>query len=141
MTPELVFMIASCFALVGWLLLILIPCTKVTGLLVKSGLWSAILSLGYLIILSLNFGQEGGFQSLAAVAQLFSNPWVLLAGWIHYLAFDLFLGVWEVKEADALGIRRWILVPCLLLTFLFGPVGYLIFQVIRIAKGGNRASI
>ncbi|EPG64899.1 PF14108 domain protein [Leptospira wolffii serovar Khorat str. Khorat-H2] len=134
-------MIASCFALVGWLLLILIPCTKVTGLLVKSGLWSAILSLGYLIILSLNFGQEGGFQSLAAVAQLFSNPWVLLAGWIHYLAFDLFLGVWEVKEADALGIRRWILVPCLLLTFLFGPVGYLIFQVIRIAKGGNRASI
>ncbi|MFB5650261.1 ABA4-like family protein [Leptospira wolffii] len=141
MTPELVFMIASRFALVGWLLLILIPCTKVTGLLVKSGLWSAILSLGYLIVLGLNFGQEGGFQSLAAVAQLFSNPWVLLAGWIHYLAFDLFLGVWEVKEADALGIRRWILVPCLLLTFLFGPVGYLIFQVIRIAKGGNRASI
>ncbi|TGK03040.1 DUF4281 domain-containing protein [Leptospira langatensis] len=141
MSPELIFTIASRFAIVGWILLAAIPNQKITKISVRSGAWSAALSLLYLIVLAFNFGGEGNFQSLQGVALLFSNPWVLLAGWVHYLAFDLFLGVWETKEAEALGISRWILVPCLFLTLMFGPVGYLLFQVIRWIKGGDRASI
>ena len=47
---------------------------------------------------------EGGFSSLAAVSTLFADPWVLLAGWTHYLAFDLFIGGWEVRDARQRGV-------------------------------------
>ncbi len=141
MTPDLIFTIASRFAIIGWLLLAILPNTKITKILVRSGLWSFVLSFSYFVVLATHFGSEGNFKSLQGVAQLFSNSWVLLAGWIHYLAFDLFLGIWETKEAESLGISRWVLVPCLFLTLMFGPVGFLIFQTIRWVKGGDRANI
>ncbi|PJZ70974.1 hypothetical protein CH373_00065 [Leptospira perolatii] len=136
MTPEIVFSIANPFAAIGWLLLAILPNTKITKLLVRSGLWSGALSVIYLFIILFNFGRsEGGFSSLPGVALLFQNQWVLLAGWIHYLAFDLFLGIWETKEAEALGIPRWVLIPCLFLTFMLGPIGFLLFYIVRLTKG------
>jgi hypothetical protein len=75
----------------------------------------------------------GGFGSLSAVAMLFSNHWLLLAGWVHYLAFDLFVGSWEVRDSQRLGISHWLVIPCLILTFLFGPVGLLVYFVLRLA--------
>ena len=66
---------------------------------------------------------EGGFSSLAGVRTLFDNPWALLAGWTHYLAFDLFIGGWEVRDAQRRGIPHLLVVPALVLTFLFGPAG------------------
>jgi hypothetical protein len=59
------------------------------------------------------------------------NSWLLLAGWIHYLAFDLFLGAWQARQAQRLGISHFLVVPCLLLTFLFGPIGLPVFWAIR----------
>jgi len=50
---------------------------------------------------------------------------LLLAGWVHYLAFDLFIGSWEVEDAAANGIPHWLLLPCLFLTLMVGPVGLL----------------
>jgi len=73
----------------------------------------------------------GGFSTLAGVGTLFSNPWLLLAGWMHYLAFDLLVGSWELEDAAERGIPHWIVVPCLLLTFLFGPAGWLLYRIVR----------
>ena len=90
------------------------------------------LAIVYLVLIVLHFAKSpGGFGTLAQVAQLFQNPWLLLAGWIHYLAFDLFLGAWQAREAQRLGISHFLVVPCLLLTFLFGPIGFLVFWAIR----------
>ena len=75
----------------------------------------------------------GGFGSLAQVAVLFSSPYALLAGWIHYLAFDLFTAAWESRDAARLGISRWIVLPCLVLTFLFGPMGLAIYLLTKLA--------
>jgi hypothetical protein len=75
----------------------------------------------------------GGFNSLAQVAVLFSSPYALLAGWIHYLAFDLFTGAWEARDAARLGISRWAVAPCLLLTFLFGPLGLSLYLLLKLA--------
>jgi hypothetical protein len=75
----------------------------------------------------------GGFNTLAQVAVLFRSPYALLAGWIHYLAFDLFTGAWESREAARLGISRWVVLPCLLLTFLFGPLGLAVFLLLKLA--------
>jgi hypothetical protein len=77
---------------------------------------------------------EGGFGSLADVARLFEHRGLLLAGWVHYLAFDLLVGVWIRGEAGRIGLPQAFVVPCLLLTFLFGPVGWLLFMALRLFR-------
>ena len=74
---------------------------------------------------------EGGFGSLSEVGTLFSHPGLLLAGWLHYLAFDLLVGAWEVREARRIGLPHGAVLPALLLTFLFGPIGFLAFLALR----------
>ena len=68
---------------------------------------------------------------------LFSNPWALLAGWIHYLAFDLLIGTWETRDAREHGVPHLLLVPCLVLTFLFGPAGWLLYRGVRLTKSSQ----
>ena len=77
-------------------------------------------------------GSQGDFGSLAGVASLFANPWLLLAGWVHYLAFDLMIGVMIARKTADEGLPRLILLPILPLTFLFGPIGWLIFELVRV---------
>ena len=92
MTAEQLFSIANAVALGGWLPWI---SSLVTGAILP--LLFAVLYAGLLLG---NWGAaEGGFSSLAAVESLFSNQWMLLAGWVHYLAFDLFIGSWQVRDA------------------------------------------
>jgi len=90
------------------------------------------ISVVYLVLIAQHFGcSEGGFGSLSDVAQLFSNPALLLAGWVHYLAFDLFIGARESRDALRHGIPHLLVVPCLLLTFMLGPIGLLIYWGLR----------
>ncbi len=131
MTPEAVFSVASTAAMLSWLLLIVRPRASwvqmTTGRLVPVAF--AVL---YAVILIPRFGgSDGGFNSLAAVQRLFADPWLLVAGWIHYLAFDLLVGVWETRDAARRGVAHWMVIPCLLLTFMFGPVGWLAYQGVR----------
>jgi hypothetical protein len=92
----------------------------------------ALLAIVYVAVIGINFfGSPGGFSSLPDVALLFSNPWLLLAGWTHYLAFDLLVGTWETRDAREHRIPHVLLVPCLILTFLFGPAGWLLYQAVR----------
>ena len=86
-----------------------------------------------MIVLSHRSSGQGGFDSLASVEQLFESRWLLLAGWVHYLAFDLLVGAWQLRTARREGIAHLQLLPCLLATFLFGPAGYLLFQPLRAA--------
>jgi len=141
MNAETIFSIANLVALVGWLLLIFAPRWKWTQKIVASGAVSLLLSVAYLVLIVLFFGKaEGGFGSLADVMKLFSNPYAALAGWIHYLAFDLFVGSWEVKDAGKRGISHWFVLPCLVLTFLLGPIGFLLYGILRLVvpnKKGN----
>ena len=77
---------------------------------------------------------KGGFDTLDNVALLFQTREMLLAGWMHYLAFDLFVGAWIVAPgAGDARIPFLLVVPCLVLTFLFGPAGLLAFAAIRLA--------
>jgi hypothetical protein len=100
--------------------------------LARSGLVPLLLSGLYLLLLALHLrGSEGGFSTLSSVAQLFGNPWLLLAGWVHYLAFDLLVGSWELREGLNRAIPQFLLAPCLLVTFMLGPIGFLLFVGIR----------
>ena len=68
-----------------------------------------------------------------------AQPWLLLAGWLHYLAFDLFVGAWEVRTAHKDGIAHLAIVPSLLLTFMVGPAGFLVFTVTRLLLRKQRS--
>jgi ABA4-like protein len=82
---------------------------------------------------------KGGFGTLADVKALCSNDWILLAGWVHYLAFDLFIGSWELRDAQHHEIPHWAIIPNLVLTFLFCPAGLLLYFLIRIVRTGKLA--
>lgn len=132
MSVESLFSAASTLALPGWLLLVFAPRYKWTARLVAPVLIPALLGLVYLYLILTRFpGAEGGYGSLAEVRRLFGDEALLLAGWIHYLAFDLFIGSWQVRDAQRLGLSHLLVVPCLVLTFLFGPVGLLLYLGLR----------
>ena len=134
-SPEAVFSMASAAVLPGWLLLVLAPRWRWTARQVSVVLIPGLLAVLYAAIIAARWGgAEGGFSSLADVQKLFADPWILLAGWIHYLVFDLFIGAWEVRDAGRLGIPHLLVVPCLVLTFLFGPVGLLLYGIVRAVR-------
>jgi hypothetical protein len=117
-------------ALAGWVLL-LAGYRKPWG--VRAARWAAVGFAGvYVVVLGLHWGEgKGGFGTLGEVMQLFDNGWVTLGGWVHYLAFDLFVGAWIVEEGQREGLAWWRVVPALPLTFLFGPAGLLLFVILR----------
>ena len=84
---------------------------------------------------------RGGFSSLSGVVSLFKSPRAVLAGWIHFLAFDLMVGLYIVTDAARLGITHWWLLPALFLTLMFGPAGLLLYLVIRYAVSTDAAMI
>ena len=128
MTPDSLFQVANPVAVIGWLALALSPLAPLWLIPVGGIFAPLVLSGGYTSIVLANWASgQGGFDSLRSVEQLFENRWLLLAGWVHYLAFDLLLGAWQVRTAR----RHLALLPCLLATFLFGPAGYLLFQFLR----------
>ena len=132
--PEQVFRAANSVALLGWLALAVSP---------PSARWSPavrrIAGRGLPLALSAVYGAlllaaeptGGNFNTLAGVQRLFSSPHALTAGWVHYLAFDLFVGSWIAERAAALKLPHWQVLPTLALTFLFGPLGYAAFIGLR----------
>ncbi|MBA3325130.1 MAG: DUF4281 domain-containing protein [Rhodobacteraceae bacterium] len=129
---DAAFATASQAAMLGWLALILLPRWRLLVGALRYGLIGA-LALGYAVLAFVFFFrvEGGGFDGIAEVRALFTSDPVLLAGWLHYLAFDLFVGVWIALRADALGLSRLLQAPILLATFMFGPVGLLIFYACR----------
>jgi hypothetical protein len=135
LTPDFLFSLANPLALLGWALLVLAPRWTGTRRLVLSGALPLVLAVAYALLIGSHYlsaqGGEGGFSSLQGVATLFRNPWALLAGWVHYLCFDLCLGIWESLDARRRGVPHLLLVPCLVLTFMLGPVGLLLYSLVR----------
>jgi hypothetical protein len=135
---ETIFSIVNSFSLAGWLLLIFGPRWRWTERLVHAGVIPGLLAIAYTVLIVSTFGDaEGGFGSLAELMKLFRSDWSVLTGWIHYLAFDLFVGGWEARDSRAVGIAHWKVVPCLLLTFLLGPIGLLTYYLLRFSAVRN----
>ena len=132
MTPEALFRYAGALAGPCWLLLLVAPGWKWTQRVVTFA-WPLLIAVVYVWLLLGHRSPPGsGFGSLAQVRALFLSPYALLAGWLHYLAFDLFIGAWETRDGLRLGISRWVLLPCQLLTFFFGPAGLALYLLIKL---------
>ena len=133
MTPSEVFSIANIMVFPMWILMIVFPKWQVTRILIDFKVIPIVLSLLYAfyIISSIIEGPSMDFGSLQAVMQLFTVEDAVLGGWLHYLAFDLLVGMWMLDENKTLKIHPLIMAPCLLGAFMMGPIGFLLFMGVR----------
>lgn len=138
MEHERIFALAGLAATSGWIALAAAPLRRGVLISLARGV-GVLLAATYAVLIVANWGRgEGGFGSLAEVRRLFDLDALLLAGWIHYLAFDLWVGAWEAEDAPRRGLPHWLLLPCLFLTFMFGPMGLLAYLILRTAAGRLR---
>ncbi len=133
MDLELIFSIANSAALLSWILLFVLYQKRWVYTFLFSGVFVLMACL-YLFFILKGIGgdAQGGFDTLENVKLLFGKDEAVLAGWIHYLVFDLFTGMWICNDGDMRGINRWILLPCLVFTFMLGPTGLLMYILIRV---------
>lgn len=133
MNPETLFTAANLTAAVFWLLLIIAPGWRLTETLLAPVIVALLLAVAYAVLLIPQLNSEGGgLGSLAQVRLAFDNDHILLAAWIHYLVFDLFIGCWEMRDARRVGMPHLAVIPCLILTFMLGPIGLLLYLSLRI---------
>jgi len=135
--PETLFTLTSSFAMAGWLVLIL-------GILLDrpllrdriAGLWFPLtLAAAYTVLIAIYWWDaEGSFDSLAEVQRLFTWPWVALAGWVHYLAYDLFIGALLARRVMEAKRSRLFLIPILPMAFMFGPIGFVMAQALLLGR-------
>ena len=136
MTASSVFSMANLMVMPMWLLLVLLPNWKVTRFLIDFKVIPLLLALIYAIYITVAIQINGwmDFGSLKSVMALFTEENAVLAGWVHYLAFDLLIGMWMVNQNRTKGILQILMAPCLLGTFMFGPIGFLLFTIMSNVK-------
>ena len=140
MDPATAFSLGNAVALAAWLLLavsLFLPRLRgwawpATALVVPALLGGAYaLLLAGALVGSGGDGARQGFDTIEGVRAISATDTGVAAGWLHYLAFDLFVGLWIVRDADAKGFSRPVQLPFLFLTFLAGPLGLLAWLVVR----------
>jgi len=130
MDINILFKICNTLVLPFWLALIIAPEHKLVKNLVT--VVAIILALVYASTVPTFFQlEEGGFGSLEEVMILFKNPKAVMGGWIHYLVFDLLIGRWIALDAVKNGISKWFVAPCLFFTLMLGPVGFLLYTILK----------
>jgi hypothetical protein len=122
-------------AIADWLILIVAGRVRWVASLITGAILPLLFALLYSFLIATHWAEKtGGFGTLAQVHALFTNDWLLLAGWVHYLAFDLFVGSWKVRDAQKHGISHLFVIPGLVLTFMFGPIGFLLYCIVRVVR-------
>ncbi len=138
MPLEILFKGANFAVLPFWLLLLVAPRWRGTQLLVHGPAVVLLLTPIYAYML-FGYGpspQNIDMTTLYGVMSAFTAPHVVVAGWIHYLIFDLFIGAWEARDALRLHIPQLFVIPCLLATLVVGPVGLLLYVIVRFITRG-----
>ena len=132
MSPDQLFDFSNAFVLLGWVLLMAFPRWE----------WSSKIVLGVVIMLlcvlyallifnTLTLAAFENFSSLDGVMSLFADKNAVVLGWAHYLAFDLFVGRYVLFNSQKHNVPHLLIVPCLLFTFMLGPIGLLLYIGIR----------
>lgn len=138
MTAETTFLVFTNAVVPAWILLVVAPRWIWTQRLVHAFWMPAIIAGAYAIAIAkgIGSGPEGAnLSTLSGLMLAFSNPWSALAGWLHYLAFDLFVGAWEVRDAQRRNLpHAWVCI-CLFFTLMFGPLGLGLYGLGRIVSG------
>ena len=131
-TTPLLFTIANTAILFAWLPLLVAPKKKFTQTIVQFPYIPLVISFFYLYFLVQDGGlAEADFSSLEGVLILFhqATPEAAAAGWMHYLAFDFWVGCWVLRDAQEKQLPHGLIVLPLLFTLMMGPVGILLYTI------------
>lgn len=135
---ETIFKLVNMAIIPAWILIAFFPQKEFTNKLVFSYAWHIVLAVLYTVFivwgLLENTTPGGGMGTLEALRIGFENDKILVAAWLHYLVFDLFVGTWIAKDALEKNINSWYLKPILLFTLMAGPVGFLLYKVYLFQK-------
>ena len=150
MNWAMMFSLTNGAALIAWVLLAVGPRGTKTGAIILY-LGVGPLCLAYAVMFGLLFGGlvdparvagatgQGSFTSIEGIRALFMSDGGIVLGWTHYLAFDLFVGQWIAKDADNKGFARWVQLPVLLITLMAGPIGLLVWLIVREGRARRAA--
>lgn len=131
--PDTIFSVLNNLVLAVWLLMIITPKWKFTQFILTNFIVVILLSVVYGAIIISNFGAVDfmDFTSLQGIMKMFNNSdaWLSSALWFHFLAFDLFVGTWILKDSQKVSIPHLLVIPCLLFTFMLGPIGFVLYQI------------
>jgi len=138
LTPEAFFQATNTFALLAWIALVAFPSRRFVShvfcALVVPGLLAACYAAVIGWKLTTDGPPPGDVMTIAGLRSVFADDWVFAAAWTHYLVFDMVVGAWIARDAVRLGIPWPLRTLALLLTFLAGPVGFLIHLAARTAR-------
>lgn len=142
MTANELFSAGNMVAMLGWVLLSIAPLWRIAER-IASAVIVTLLALAYATLAVMYFNDDAlsSFGSLQGVKSLFQNDFALLTGWVHYLAFDLFVGCWMYRDARRIGIPHLLFIVCGFFTFMLGPCGLLLYLIIRAIRKGQRSEI
>jgi hypothetical protein len=135
---EQFFRITNTVALLGWIALLALPGHKRVSGLLCAVLLPAALAAAYAAVIGRKLAAGGPpldeLGSIAGLRSAFADDWVFAAAWTHYLVFDMVVGAWIARDAVRLRIPWPVRSVCLVLTFLLGPIGFLLHLVARAIK-------
>lgn len=143
-SPDDLFLALNYGVMPFWALIIFLPWLKITDILVHSVFAAVVLGVTYAWLLANVMGgviavpEGAGFASLDALMKVFSVKEAVVAGWAHYIVFDLFVGAWIARDAQRVGVSPFLVAPTLVATFLVGPIGLLSYLLLRgiLGRGG-----
>lgn len=137
MTYDQLFKLCNTIALCSWIILVIAPHARWTQRIL-TGIIVTGFAVLYTWLVVTSFAQEPGgfesFSSLEGVRALFTDRKAVLTGWVHYLAFDLMTGIFIVNSARKHDINYLLILPCLFFTFMLGPIGLLLYFIVRAIK-------
>ena len=130
---ELAFQLSNLLVMPFWLLMVLLPTWRWTQRIIASPWIVAPAALLYtVLIIPMMAAALPGLMNpeLATIAEMLGTPAGATVGWIHFLAFDLFVGRWVYLDSRGLGLSAWIISPILLMVLMFGPLGLLLYLAV-----------
>ena len=143
-TIEMLYYWVNFGVLPFWLLLIFFPHSHLCRYLVTSIFPIFVLSGTYIFVLYKSYlnsydfmGNFNLYLGISDISYLFSDKNFLMMFWIHFIAINLFIGGWIVKDSQKLSINKFILIVPLLVTYLIGPLGLFLYWLIRIFYAKN----
>ncbi len=132
---ETFFQATNTLALLAWIALVLFPTRRLVSGTLCGFVVPGVLALAYTCVigwrLAVTGPPPGDVMTLAGLRAAFGDDWVFAAAWTHYLVFDMVVGAWIARDATRLGMPWGPRTMALLLTFLAGPVGFLVHVVAR----------
>jgi hypothetical protein len=138
MLYETIFNIFNSGILLFWMLLLFFPKQSITQKVIAYPWVPLVIAFGYIYFIGMTSGTfSSDFTSLNGLTEMFqnANPQGVAAGWLHYLAFDFWVGCWMLKNSQEKGVKHlWMLVP-MLFTFMLGPVGIIIYTLVLLLQG------